>query len=148
MLDSDVLAQFSCDAPDLHSITRIGQGAAASDAWQVPSSKSHSLRALLFGTMVGQGLVTHMLESADTMAMLTALRNLGAHWECLAPGCYYLKSYQPQNLAHAYTLDAGNSGQVARFLPVIALGLGFQDLTIRGDASLSSIRDFSVLGQT
>ena len=88
-----------------------------------------------------------MLESADTMAMLTVLRNLGAHWECLAPGCYYLKSYQPQNLAHAYTLDAGNSGQVARFLPVIALGLGFQDLTIRGDASLSSIRDFSVLGQ-
>ena len=42
MLDSDVLAQFSCDAPDLHSITRIGQGAVASDAWQVPSSKSHS----------------------------------------------------------------------------------------------------------
>lgn len=114
--------------------------------WAWPSSKSHSMRALLFAATCG-GFLHNVLETSDTANMLLALQRLGVVWQRLAPGYYQVTRFDNNiDQSKQYIIDAGNSGQVARFVPVWALAQGFSNLLITGDASLEGIRDFSLLG--
>ena len=54
---------------------------------QVPSSKSHSLRALLFASLAdGDSLLSGILDSPDTQAMINACRQMGAKIQSTAQG--------------------------------------------------------------
>lgn len=101
----------------------------------IPPSKSHTLRAILFATLAdGQSVIRNYLPSPDTQAMIHACRLLGAEI-----------SVQPERLAingvagkpktPAEVVDAGNSGQVLRFIgAVAALTPGYTVIT--GDHSI------------
>lgn len=50
----------------------------------IPSSKSQTLRAILFGALgSGTSVIHHCLSSPDTESMIAACRLLGADVECL-----------------------------------------------------------------
>lgn len=89
-------------------------------ALTVPPSKSHTLRAILFGLM-GKGKTTihHYLHSPDTEAMLQAVMQLGAKVsvteqkiEILGVGGNLRSSDD--------VVQCGNSGQVLRFIGALA----------------------------
>jgi len=101
----------------------------------IPSSKSQSIRAILFATMAkGTSTVENYLPSPDIVAMISACRQLGAeieqHDEALmitgVNGC----PKTPDDV-----IDAGNSGLVLRFIACIA-GLQDQYIVITGDHSI------------
>ncbi len=102
----------------------------------VPPSKSHTLRAILFASLAeGMSKIENYLTSPDTTAMLHACRQLGAkiqqtEGELIIQGVNF-KPKCPDDV-----LDAGNSGQVLRFVAAIAAAL-VQDYTvITGDHSI------------
>jgi 3-phosphoshikimate 1-carboxyvinyltransferase len=101
----------------------------------IPSSKSHTLRAILFATLAhGKSTIHHFLPSPDAAAMIEATRLLGA--SVTVEGDRLLiegvggKPKVPDDV-----IQCGNSGQVLRFIGALA-GLlpGFTILT--GDASI------------
>jgi 3-phosphoshikimate 1-carboxyvinyltransferase len=104
---------------------------------RVPGDKSISHRALMFGALAtGRTRISGLLEGADIMNTLEALRALGcpitrtgAVWEVLGRGVGGLE--QP-----AADLDFGNSGTGVRLMMGVIAG---HDMTVRltGDASLS-----------
>lgn len=115
------------------------QPSVVSGTISLPPSKSHTMRALLFAAMaVGQSTIKNVLASPDTDAMVRALSLLGA--QVIREGC----SCQVQGVAGRPTvpdavIDAGNSGQVLRFVAAFAaLADGYSVFT--GDASLRTRR--------
>lgn len=110
----------------------------------VPPSKSHTMRALLLGSMAkGQSLIRNPLPSPDTAAMITACRALGAGIErgdglCIVNGTAGAPTVPEQ------VIDVGNSGQVLRFGAALAALLPHYTV-ISGDASVRSIRPMQPL---
>ena len=110
----------------------------------LPSSKSQSIRAVYFATLAnGNSTITNPLNSPDIKAMITACRKLGAK----------IKESKQQLLIQGLggrvktpkgTIDAGNSGQVLRFIAPLA-GLGAQTLEITGDHSICHNRPIQPL---
>ena len=106
---------------------------------QIPSSKSHTLRAILFALMgKGKSVIHDFLPSPDSQAMIKAITQLGAkvtqfdqslHIEGVA-GCLSCP---------ATAIDAGNSGIVLRFAGAIS-ALSSHLITITGDHSLQHNR--------
>lgn len=102
---------------------------------RIPSSKSHTLRAILFASLAqGESRIHQYLHSPDTLAMIKACRLLGASIvatdETLA-----IVGVNGQPQTPADVIDAGNSGQVLRFIAAIcALTEGYTVLT--GDHSI------------
>lgn len=105
----------------------------------VPPSKSHSLRAILFATMAhGQSVIRNYLPSPDTQAMLNACELLGAHI-IVTPELLTITGVGGKPHTPANVIDAGNSGQVLRFVAAVAaLISGYTVLT--GDASIRTLR--------
>ena len=87
---------------------------------KAPPSKSHTLRAILFASMAhGTSKIRHYLKSPDTSAMIDACRQLGAITQVNGElieitGCSG-KPRLPDDV-----INAGNSGQVLRFIASIA----------------------------
>lgn len=110
----------------------------------VPPSKSHTLRAILFASMAcGQSAIRHYLVSPDTQAMVRACEALGAqivitadHMKVTGVGG---KPYTP-----GYPIDAGNSGQVLRFVAAVA-ALCDGETTLSGDESIRTLRPIQPL---
>lgn len=105
----------------------------------VPPSKSHTLRALLFGLM-GRG-TTHVhnyLHSPDTDAMIQAVCALGAQVE-VEPTVLKIEGTAGKLQPAHDVINAGNSGIVLRFIGALAALLPtFTILT--GDASIRTRR--------
>lgn len=107
----------------------------------IPPSKSHTLRALLFSLLgSGSSRLYNILKSPDVDAMLDAMRSFGAkiiihddHIE--VEGGFS----EPSDI-----IDAGNSGQVLRFIGAISALLPTYSV-ITGDTSVRSRRPIKPL---
>ena len=105
----------------------------------LPSSKSQSIRALLFASLAkGQSRIENTLPSPDIQAMIRACQQLGAEItqnnNTLSITGVAGKITTPNDV-----IDAGNSGQVLRFIACLA-GLQSNHMVITGDASIRSNR--------
>lgn len=110
----------------------------------IPPSKSHTLRAILFASLAtGSSVIRHYLKSPDTVAMIKACKLLGAKIDVSADQLNIIgtagKPRVPDDV-----IDAGNSGQVLRFVAAIAALLsGYTVLT--GDHSIRTNRPIQPL---
>ncbi len=110
----------------------------------IPPSKSHSLRAILFASLAdGKSTIYNALRSPDTEAMIQACTALGAliktnDHEIVIQGV----SGKPTHSSRY--INAGNSGQVLRFITAIAALSSGQTL-ITGDRSLCKNRPIKSL---
>lgn len=105
----------------------------------IPPSKSHSQRAILFASLAhGKSIIKHVLASPDIIAMIDACRAFGAQIQAFDSHLEIIgvngKPYFSKT-----NIDAGNSGQVLRFIGAIA-GLCNQKVLINGDASIQQQR--------
>jgi 3-phosphoshikimate 1-carboxyvinyltransferase len=101
----------------------------------VPPSKSHTMRAVLFASLAaGQSVIHNYLESPDTTAMINACRLLGAKIT-LEPDKLIIIGTAGKLQVPDEIIDAGNSGQVLRFIGALAALIpGYTVIT--GDASI------------
>jgi 3-phosphoshikimate 1-carboxyvinyltransferase len=84
----------------------------------VPGSKSITNRALILAALAaGQSYLRNPLRSRDTELMAAGLRALGAVVE--VDGADWVVTSGPRRVP-AQTIDVGNAGTVARFLPPVA----------------------------
>lgn len=110
----------------------------------IPPSKSHTLRAILFASLAhGNSIIRHYLPSPDTTAMIHACQLLGATIEIEAHQLTIRgtngQPHTPNNI-----IDAGNSGQVLRFIAALsALTPGYTVIT--GDQSIRTNRPIQPL---
>lgn len=103
------------------------------------ASKSHTLRAILFASIAdGKSIILDYLHSPDTVAMIAACQQLGAHItqtenkiEIIGCAC---KFKTPDNV-----IDCGNSGQVLRFIAALA-SLMSDYVVFTGDHSIRHSR--------
>lgn len=110
----------------------------------IPSSKSQTLRAMLFGALgSGASRIAATLESPDSAAMLAAITQLGARvvreGETLVIHGTSGKLRAPDDV-----IDCGNSGIVLRFIGALT-GLIPQYTVLTGDASIRERRPAGAL---
>jgi len=106
-----------------------------SGSFAIPSSKSHTLRAILFGALgKGTSRIEQFLVSPDTDAMIEAVRQLGAkvkkEGHLLEIHGFGGKPQIPDDV-----IQCGNSGQVLRFIGALA-GLLPSYTLLTGDFSI------------
>lgn len=106
-----------------------------SGAIESSPSKSHTLRAILFASLAqGKSVITHYLQSPDAIAMIDACRQLGAiisvSEDQLVIEGVAGKPQLPDDI-----INAGNSGQVLRFVLAIAALLS-NYVVMTGDHSI------------
>jgi 3-phosphoshikimate 1-carboxyvinyltransferase len=110
----------------------------------IPSSKSQTLRAILFGAL-GTGIshISHPLSSPDTQAMITACRLLGARIDVQAGS---LSVQGTGGIPHitGSAIDAGNSGIVLRFCSALC-ALASEPVVLTGDHSIQHQRPMQPL---
>lgn len=105
----------------------------------IPPSKSHSLRAILFASMAeGTSIIRNYLPSPDTQAMIKACQLLGANIH-IEPTQLIIQGVASKPKTPSNIIDAGNSGQVLRFIgSIAALTSGYTVIT--GDDSIRKLR--------
>jgi len=102
---------------------------------RIPSSKSHTLRAILFGFMgKGKTVIYDPLSSPDTEAMIQACRLLGGKIE-IHEGKIEIEGVNGKLAAAEDVINAGNSGQVLRFIGALA-GISPFPVVLTGDSSI------------
>ena len=105
-----------------------------------PTSKSHSIRAILFATLAkGTSNIQGLLDSSDIEATLNAAKQFGAKINGSTITGISGKPSTPVN-----SIDSGNSGLVFRFGTSIA-GLCEGKVTITGDHSIQTQRPIQAL---
>lgn len=108
----------------------------------IPSSKSHTLRSILFAAMAnGTSRIQRYLASPDTNAMISAVRQLGAEVKI---GANELEIRGGKLRASADVIQCGNSGQVLRFIGALS-GLLPQYTVLTGDQSIRENRPIKPL---
>jgi len=101
----------------------------------IPSSKSHTLRALTFALMAkGVSHIRGYLHSPDTRAMIQALRHLGAVVDVF-PDHLAVDGTGGKLQPAEDVIDCGNSGQVLRFIGALAALLPSYTI-LTGDPSI------------
>lgn len=110
----------------------------------IPASKSHTLRAILFGALgTGKSCIQHYLPSNDAFAMIEACRMFGATLDVFEDRI----EIQGLNGHINHTEDviqAGNSGIVLRFCAAIG-ALAQHPVVITGDHSIRHQRPIKPL---
>jgi 3-phosphoshikimate 1-carboxyvinyltransferase len=102
---------------------------------RVPPSKSHTLRAILFASLAtGNSKIFNCLNSPDTNRMIKACQAIGADIY-QKQGALVIHGTAGKPKLPAEVIDAGNSGQVLRFIGAI-LGLIDGCSVITGDYSI------------
>jgi 3-phosphoshikimate 1-carboxyvinyltransferase len=104
----------------------------------MPGSKSATNRALLLAALSpGDSTLVAPLRARDTLLMAEALRQLGAGVEESSDGKDWTVTggSEPADVG-TVTVDTGNAGTVARFLPPAAGVLARGTVTIDGDARM------------
>ncbi|MBA2728028.1 MAG: 3-phosphoshikimate 1-carboxyvinyltransferase [Parachlamydiaceae bacterium] len=101
----------------------------------VPASKSHTLRAILFGAMAhGKSIIHGHLNSTDTQAMIEACRHFGAKLD-VYPDRIEIDGLNGKIEHTEDVINAGNSGIVLRFGAAIG-ALAKNPVVITGDHSI------------
>lgn len=109
---------------------------------QIPSSKSHTMRALLFAAMAhSKSIIKNYLKSSDTLAMIEALKLLGM--ECSPHNSFIEITPHPLKPC-ANIIDAGNSGIILRFVAALSALLPTYTI-ITGDHSIRNNRPINAL---
>lgn len=110
--------------------------------WQVrlPGSKSITNRLLVLAALAdGRSVLRRPLRSRDTELMAAGLARLGVAVRSAPDGGWEVDGRESAGRAGAgpdpVSVDAGNAGTVARFLPAVA-GLGIGDVHFDGDPRL------------
>jgi 3-phosphoshikimate 1-carboxyvinyltransferase len=116
----------------------VSPGGALVGKVRVPGDKSISHRAVMLGSIAeGETYVKGFLEAEDTLATLSAFRQMGVTVERLSPGELIIHGVGRHGLkAPAEPLYLGNSGTSMRLLCGLLCGQPF-DSILTGDASLS-----------
>lgn len=110
-----------------------------------PTSKSHTLRAILFASLAkGQSIIRQPLLSPDTHAMIVACRQLGAQITWQSFDTLQIEGVAGQPQVPAEALNAGNSGQVLRFVSAVA-ALTSGQVVMTGDKSICTQRPMTPL---
>lgn len=111
----------------------------------IPPSKSHTLRAILFASLAkGKSIIHNPLSSPDTHAMINACQLLGAHIIAENNRLTIFGTNGKPSVAVNTIIDAGNSGQVLRFITAVA-ALSSETTVITGDHSISTNRPIAPL---
>jgi 3-phosphoshikimate 1-carboxyvinyltransferase len=102
-------------------MTNIGvQASRIEGRVQLPTSKSHSQRAILFASLAqGVSEISGVLHSPDIQAMITACQKFGASIENRS-GVLLIEGVNGKLIFPDDVIDAGNSGQVLRFMAGLA----------------------------
>lgn len=101
----------------------------------IPPSKSHTLRAILFGSLgKGKSTIHHFLKSPDAYAMIEACRLFGAKIEMIGDTLEIEGLNGEINCAED-VINAGNSGLVLRLCTAIG-ALATNPVVITGDQSV------------
>ena len=114
-------------------------------ALKIPTSKSHTMRAIFFAMMAkGQSRVSDYLHSPDTDAMIRACRLLGAKIN-VSSDILDIEGVGGKPQLPTQVIDVGNSGQVWRFIGAITALIedGYSILT--GDDSICHLRPMAPL---
>lgn len=110
----------------------------------IPSSKSQTLRAMLFGALGrGASRITAPLESPDSDAMLAAVEQLGAR-VVRETDAFVIHGMSGQLRVPDDVIHCGNSGIVLRFIGALA-GLIPHYTVLTGDASIRERRPAGAL---
>lgn len=111
---------------------------------ETPPSKSHTLRALLFGLLgSGKSYIHNYLQSPDTEAMVRAIGELGAK-VTISQQTIEIEGTGGILTSPKNVINAGNSGIVLRFISAIAAFLPTYTI-ISGDASIRNNRPMEPL---
>jgi len=106
---------------------------------QLPPSKSHTMRALIFASLArGISTINSYLHSPDTQAMIAALRLLGIEIEQTEKQLK-IPGSDRQLKAASDVIQCGNSGQVLRFVGALSGHLPHYTV-LTGDLSIRSRR--------
>lgn len=110
----------------------------------VPPSKSHTLRAILFGSLgKGKSHIHNYLDGTDTQAMIEACRLLGATID-VSKESLVINGLNG-TITHAEdVINAGNSGIVLRFCAAVG-ALGELPIVLTGDHSIRHRRPMTPL---
>lgn len=101
----------------------------------IPASKSHSLRAILFGALgCGKSVIHGYLKSPDTAAMIEACRLFGATVDVL-PDRLEIQGLDGRIQGAEDVINAGNSGIVLRFCSALG-ALSTHPVVVTGDYSI------------
>lgn len=110
----------------------------------IPSSKSHTLRAILFASLAtGKSVIHNYLPSPDTHAMIEACRLFGAKI-FIFPDRLVVEGIDGKITHTEDVIDAGNSGIVLRFCSAIG-ALSSRPVVITGDHSIRHNRPMKPL---
>lgn len=110
----------------------------------IPPSKSHTLRAILFGALGnGKTIVHNPLESPDAHAMIAACRLLGAKINVLEKRLE-IEGVNGRIEEAEDVIQAGNSGLVLRMIAAVA-ALAAKPIVITGDHSIRHLRPMGPL---
>lgn len=110
----------------------------------VPPSKSHTLRAILLASLLsGHSTITNPLISPDVRRMIVACRQLGAKIT-ESEQSIEIRGVGGQPASGTHVIDAGNSGQILRFMGAMA-SLIQAETIITGDTSVKSNRPVKAL---
>jgi 3-phosphoshikimate 1-carboxyvinyltransferase len=103
----------------------------------VPSSKSHTIRAIFFASLAnGVSTILNPLESTDTQSALDTVSLMGAQVDQFE-GKWTIEGYGGRVGAPPCCVDVGNSGTTARFALSMA-ALAFAPILITGDEQTRS----------
>lgn len=110
----------------------------------IPPSKSHTLRAILFGSLAqGKSLIHNPLFSSDAQSMIEACRLFGAKIE-LFPTSLSIEGIGGKITSCEDVIHAGNSGIVLRFCTAIG-ALSRRPIVVTGDYSIRHQRPMQQL---
>lgn len=111
---------------------------------KAPSSKSHTMRAILLASLAnGKSNIKNILVSPDTEAMILACQAFGAKIEKTS-NALEVYGVAGNPIFKQKTINAGNSGQVLRFIGAIA-AYSNHHITIIGDNSITFNRPVTPL---
>lgn len=114
----------------------------------VPTSKSHSIRAvLLAGLAQGCSTISHLLKSPDVEAAKIFIQSLGAQIKSDKKGILEIEGVggKPRfSSLEKETIDCGNSGLLLRLATAIASAF-LKPFVFTGDYSLKNLRTSSAL---
>lgn len=114
---------------------------------QAPSSKSHTLRSILLASLAkGISSIHSYLTSPDTDAMVAACRSFGAQIEMQESEMHIIGCAGVVDFVED-TINAGNSGQVFRFIAAIS-AVGEKKISFSGDFSIQNRRPIYPLLQS
>ena len=97
----------------------------------IPGSKSHTIRALLLGTLAGgTSHILRPLDSSDTRSCVAACKALGAEVDTSDPGDWVVEGTDGSPEAPSEPIDVGNSGTTLFLaMSVAAVGEGLTEFT-------------------